>query len=343
MIETPVKPPGGPPPAPPPDPLTRVMDPPPDPGGRHAHACTSCGSPIHEDQAACLACGAMVEQGDGRSGIRRAALGSATALLVLGSAMGAAVAGLPHGKKVPKPAVAGVFGKQAPPAATADPNATADGDTALPGAGDGTATPPAIHPSTPKRSRTPKLPSTTPSPGGGSNSSGGSSSGGSKDSDKKKKAHKKKDPPPKEPTHTGPSLFTTGIAPASAGVFDSSGPHPGAGKSDNTIDSDQDTAWTTGHAGTGIYVSLDVAGSTKALGLVSQTPGYDASVYFSKVSDPPSSLSGWTQAAGVSNAGQKEKVALSGDARKAKHYLIRITGFPAGKTRVSLNEIQLIQ
>jgi hypothetical protein len=341
MIETPVKPPSGPPSAPPPDARTRVTDPPPDPGGRHAHACAACGMPIHEDQAACLSCGAMVEQGDGRAGIRRAALGSAAALLVLGSAMGAAVAGLPHGKKVPKPAVAGVFGKKAPPAATADPNATADGNTPLPGAGDGTATPPAIHPSTPHASKASKSALTSSTSARGSSSNGGSPSGGTPAG--KKHHKKKKEPPPKEPTHTGPTLFATGIAPASAGLFDSNGAHPSAGKSDNTIDSNRDSAWTTGHAGAGVYVSLDASGATKALGLVSETAGYDASIYFSKASNPPSSLSGWSQGGGVSNAGAKERVALSGDARKGKHFLVRITGFPSGKTRVSLNEIQLLQ
>jgi hypothetical protein len=346
MIETPVKakPPSGPPSAPPPDARARVSEPPPDPSARHAHACRSCDAPIHEDQAACLACGAMVEQGGGGAGIRRAALGSVTALLVLGGAMGAAVAGLPHGKKVPKPAVAGVFGKKAPPAATAEPGATADGDTPLPGVGDGTATPPAIDSSTPKTPRTPRTPSTSSATAAGSTSSGsgGSPSGGSNDK-KKSDKKKKKDPPPKEPKHTGPTLFATGVAPGSAGVFDGDGAHPGAGKSSNTIDSDRDSYWTTGHDGTGIYVSLDASGVTKALGIVSQTPGYDASIYFSKASDPPSTLAGWTQAGGISNAGEKEKVPLSGAARKGKHFLVRLTGFPAGKTRISLNEIQLLQ
>src|SRR3954451_9103853 len=95
MIETPVKapPPTGPPSAPPPDARTRVMDLPPDPSGRHQHACTECGLPLHEDQASCLSCGAMVDQGSGYAGIRRAAVGSATALLVLGNGVGAAAAG----------------------------------------------------------------------------------------------------------------------------------------------------------------------------------------------------------------------------------------------------------
>ncbi|MEA2349062.1 MAG: hypothetical protein QOG86_3 [Thermoleophilaceae bacterium] len=318
------------------------MDPPPDPGGRHVHACRACGSPIHEDQAACLSCGAMVERGDSRAGIRRAALGSATALLVLGGAVGAAVAGLPHGKHVPKAAIAHVFGKKAPPPATADPNATANGDTTLPGAGTGTATPPAIHPSSPHNTKTPSSPSTgSSSPSGSSSGSGGSPSGGTP-SKKHHAKQQKKDPPPKEPKHSGPTLFSGGVAPADAGVFDSSGAHQGAGKSYNTIDSDRDSAWTTGHDGTGIYVTPN-SGQTKALGIVSETDGYDASIYFSRASNPPANLADWRPAGGVTNAGAKEKVALSGDARKGKYFLVRVTGFPVGKTRVSLNEIQLFQ
>jgi uncharacterized membrane protein len=69
------------------------MDPPPDPTSRYVHACRDCGLPLHEDQAACLNCGAMVEHPDGGAGIRRAALGSVTALLVLGMAVGAAAGG----------------------------------------------------------------------------------------------------------------------------------------------------------------------------------------------------------------------------------------------------------
>lgn len=345
MIETPVRAhrPGGPPSAPPPNPRARVTEPPPDPDARHLYACRSCDAPLHEDQAACLACGAMVEKGDGRAGIRRAALGSVTALLVLGGAMGAAVAGLPHGKKVPKPAVAGVFGKKAPPAATAEPGATADGDTPLPGAGDGTATPPAIDSSTPKTPRTPTTPSTssaTPS-GSASSGSGGSPSGGSNDK-KKSEKKKKKDPPPKEPKHSGPPLFTNGVAPAEAGLFSGSGAQPSGGKSGNTIDSDRDSAWTTGHAGAGVYVA-PLSGTTKGLGLVSETADYDASIYFAKGDEPPSDLGGWTPAGSISNADARHKFSLSGNARKGDYFLVRITGFPPNETRVSLNEIQLFQ
>ena len=90
MIESPVKPPpgGGPPVAPPPDPRTRVMDPPPDRTARHGFACRQCGSPLHADQAACLACGAMVESEDERIGLRRVVAGSSAVLLLLGGAVG---------------------------------------------------------------------------------------------------------------------------------------------------------------------------------------------------------------------------------------------------------------
>src|SRR2546426_5188440 len=97
MIESPVKPPplGGPLHAPPPDPRTRVPDSAPDPAARHEFGCRYCGAPLHADQAACLSCGAMVETADDRIGLRRAVTGSAAILLLLGGAVGAAVAGLP--------------------------------------------------------------------------------------------------------------------------------------------------------------------------------------------------------------------------------------------------------
>src|SRR5205809_345617 len=126
MIETPVKP-------PPPDPRTRVMDPPPDTSARHDRACRHCGSPLLEDQAACLVCGAMVEDGGARIGVRRAALGSVTALLVLGGAVCAAVAGLPHGKHVGKAPIAQVFGKKKIPPATAEPGSGSGSGSGAPG------------------------------------------------------------------------------------------------------------------------------------------------------------------------------------------------------------------
>src|SRR5919198_3615696 len=143
-IETPIKPAsGGPHSAPPPDPKTRVIFPPPDAESRYEHACPECGLPVHEDQAACLSCGAMIEQPDGGAGVRRAALGSVTALLVLGGAVGAAVAGLPHGKRVPKAQTAQVFGPKSIPPATAGTNGTGVKPvTPLPGTATGKSPPP---------------------------------------------------------------------------------------------------------------------------------------------------------------------------------------------------------
>ena len=128
MIESPVKP----APlssrrasAPPPDPTTRALDAPPVAGLVHDRACAECGSPLHADQAACLSCGSMVEETEGRVGLRRAAFSSATALLVLGIAVGAAVAGLPNGKHIGNAPIAQVFGTKAiPPATVTSPPAS---------------------------------------------------------------------------------------------------------------------------------------------------------------------------------------------------------------------------
>jgi hypothetical protein len=348
MIETPVKapPPSGPPSAPPPDARTRVMDPPPDPGGRHEHACVECGAPLHADQAACLSCGAMVELGEGGAGIRRAALGSVTALLVLGAAVGAAVAGLPHGKKVPKAVVAQTFGgpKKAIPPATAD-SGTGTGSgatTPLPGGGSGSTPPPITH----SHTRQHVGPVTNPHSTGGSTTGGstsGGTTGGSSDTGGSTKhgssstasddSHHGGKPPP-------PTLWNTGEQPAAAGVFDSS-PHPGAGKSDNTIDSDAASAWTTKGTGIGVYVDVN-PGSYKKIGVISETPGYGAFVYYSTADDPPATLALWSPVGSTSAAGFKKRFALKGEARNAKHYLVRITDQPA-KGSVSLNEIQLFQ
>src|SRR5919202_895698 len=180
-IETPIKPAsGGPPSAPPPDPKTRVIFPPPDAESRYEHACPECGLPVHEDQAACLSCGAMIEQPDGGAGVRRAALGSVTALLVLGGAVGAAVAGLPHGKRVPKAQTAQVFGPKSIPPATAGTNGSGGGlkpVTPLPGTSTGKSPPP-IAPVAPHKAKTPKA-NRKPASGnaGKSTGSGNTSSG----------------------------------------------------------------------------------------------------------------------------------------------------------------------
>src|SRR5437763_16753471 len=160
MIESPVKPPpvGRHPVAPPPDPRTRVPDLAPDPAARHEFACRYCGAPLHADQAACLSCGAMVETADDRIGLRRAVTGSAAILLLLGGAVGAAVAGLPNGKHVGKGPIAQVFGKKpaAPiPPATVTPAPRSGGglgkSTPLAGSSKTPTKPPPIH-----KSSTPK-------------------------------------------------------------------------------------------------------------------------------------------------------------------------------------------
>jgi hypothetical protein len=345
MIETPVKapPPGGPPSAPPPDARTRVTDPPPDPGARHHHACVECGLPLHDDQAACLACGTMVDQGSGYAGIRRAALGSATALLVLGSAVGAAVAGLPHGKHVGKAPVAQALAPKKPiPPATADAGSAPNsgGATDLPGAGTGSKPPP-IAPETPHGSDSSGIPSSA-APGG---SGGGTPSGGSGGSDAKtngdtdgktgdKKDHRDRDTGSGKPA--GPSLFSRGEAPENAWVFTSSGQSDGGGA---TIDSNPKSAWTTSRRETGIEIDPGPDGF-RQIGVVTTTPGWSLEVYFSTSIDPSGYPSPDWQSVGSTNATGKDVLDLDGAARTAKHYLVWVAH--TGGKRVRINEIQLM-
>src|SRR3954466_9952653 len=140
MIETPVKAPSrnGGTVAPPPDPRLRVSDPakrvagpPPETAALHDRGCAECGAPLHPDQAACLNCGTMVEDRAARTGRRQAVVGAATALLLLGGTVGAAIAGLPHGKSVPKKSPLAAVPQKPIPPATPNPGGS---HTPLPGA-----------------------------------------------------------------------------------------------------------------------------------------------------------------------------------------------------------------
>jgi hypothetical protein len=306
------------------------------------HACTECGSPLHEDQAACLSCGAMVDQGSGFAGIRRAALGSATALLVLGTAVGGAVAGLPHGKHVAKRPEARVFGpKEIPPAtAEAPPGTGADGATDLPGA-DAGSKPPAIAPKTPRGSDSTSLPP-APGPSGSSGvgSSRGSPSGGSGGSDTNGDEAVKDKPKPgdkgdgdKDPKPTGPKLNPLGEQGAAASIFTSDGPSSASG-ADKTIDGEADTAWTTHSSGRGVMVTPR-AGDWNAVGVVTETPGWSVTVYETDVASPES-MDDWTFKTST-NAGRNDKL----DVDDARHYLVFVTS--TGGETVRINEIQLFQ
>jgi hypothetical protein len=312
------------------------MDPPPDPGARHEHACTECGTPLHEDQAACLSCGAMVDQGSGYSGIRRAALGSAAALLVLGTAVGAAVAGLPHGKHVGKAPLAQVFTpKKTIPPATADSGSGAGSDstTKLPGSGTGSK-PPAIAPETPHGTGSSGLP-TTPSTGGGG-STGGAGTGSTTPTKKPAETPKHRVPSTRSHGSPLPSLYATGEPPTAATVFTTSGPSRASG-ADNTIDSLAKTAWTTRTNDRGIMVTPQ-AGDYRAIAVITETPGWTVEIWYTNA-DPtggPGS-GGWKQGPTQDPVGRRPKLKVP----DAKHYLVWVTD-TVGK-RVAINEIQVFQ
>lgn len=349
MIETPTRP--GAPVAPPPDPRRREPDPPPEPSSRYEHACADCGAPLHRDQAACLNCGAMVDDSSGGAGIRRAAVGSVTALLVLGGAVGAAVAGLPNGKHIPKAATTQVLVKpKPPPQATAGTNGTGAKPIApLPGGGN-TAKPPPLAPVKPHRAKAKTAGKSNGAKNGGSNSGSGSSGGspsgnGSKNNNNNNKGNPKGNGKGKGKGHHNPplALFTTGEAPSDAGQFSTaSGPSANPGSADNTIDSDVHSAWTTSSAGRGVYVQPSHTGYHQ-IGVVSSTPGYDVKVYYTTAGSPPANILDWHQVGQSTNASSKQAFDLGGGARHASYLLVLIDALaPGSSPHVSLNEIQLL-
>lgn len=361
MIETPVKapPPTGPPAAPPPDVRTRVMDPPPDPGARHLHACEECGTPLHPEQAACLSCGTMVDRDSGviGAGIRRAALGSATALLVLGCAVGAAVAGLPHGKHVGRGPIAKVVGPKALPPATGGSN-TGSGSGNSPLADSGTGTkPPALAPTAPKSDNAPKFPKAPSSSGGGGgggsspgtggttpNTSSGSDDGGSGTQGSNQGDQGDQGDQggqggqgghPKTPH--GLSKFNTGQQPDAAHIFTSSGESDGAG---TTIDGNTKTAWTTSRSKIGVEVDPPPY-TYRRIGILSATPGWSLEVYYTTKTSPAGYPSPDWKPVGSTNATGKDDLPLDGEARHAKHYLVWVAN--TGGKHVRINEIQLME
>jgi hypothetical protein len=353
MIESPIQapPPSG-SPVEPPTFIPPVPDaPPPDLGALHDDVCEHCLAPIHADQAACLSCGKIVERDGGGMTWRRGAAASVAALLLIGGAVGAAVAGLPHGKKVPKVASAKkptgqAFGQKPIPPATATP---APSDTAPLPSTKSPKTPPAIAGGTPG----PSAPS-----GGGSPTPGPRTTPGGGGSHTRTTPHHKTTKHRKKHTAPGASsagLFTTGVSPIDGELFD-----PSASNDDhpdqviNTYDSDADTAWstktyTTGDGtldkpGVGVRVEVGTRGY-KALGIVTRTPGFRAQIYYTDSESPPSTLGDWKPASTRRSIGPKQRIALQGDARKGKWYLVWITSVPKGKakSRAKISEIQLLQ
>lgn len=347
MIEAPIKapPPTG-QPVEPPVFIPPVPDaPPPEWQALHDRVCEHCLAPIHPDQAACLSCGKIVEDGGGVTW-RRGALASIAALLLVGGAVGAAVAGLPHGKKVPKVAskrpTGQPFGQRTLPPATASPT-------------------PSTKPPTAKLPKTPKAPPaihsgpSTPAPSGGTGSSPSPSSGSRGGSSPRHHSTPKKKHKHTAPGASSDGLFTTGVSPSDGNLFDPEG----NGKDDhpddviNTYDSEASTAWRTkiyqtgdrtlDKTGVGVEVRAGTPGF-KALGILTRTPGFKATVYYSMDDTPPAALAGWKQATDSTRISKRQRVGLKkGEARKATWYLVWITLLPSHKKFAAISEIQLLQ
>ena len=344
MLETPVKPavPQSEPwPAAPPDPTTRVVEAPPEPPFLAERSCHVCGFPLDADQAACLVCGSMVEDRDERVGLRRAALSSASALLLVGLAVGAAVAGLPHGKHVPKPPVPSLLG-QAP---RSIPPATS---TTLPSGPSKSGGPPKLEPlpgQTASAKPPPPIETSHPSPAAGNNATASTSGGSSSNTGNggtSSNSNNNGNGGQHHHHHTGPKIpdlyVATPVAAAYNWPIES---HLVSAL--KTIDQEK-TVWTSpaGKTNVGVFVHGE-NGPYTGIGVISGTPGYGLEVSYSKGTVRPTSSSDWKTVKTINTAVAKQRVSLTGAAQNAAYYLIRITRLPKGKASVTLAEIQLLQ
>jgi hypothetical protein len=147
-----------------------------------------------------------------------------------------------------------------------------------------------------------------------------------------------------------------GDPPYSASLFD-----PYAGSTDehaNTagraVDQKLSTAWTSGdHPGglgkPGIGLVLETGGfqSWSALGIDTATPGFDASVYSTDQSSPPTAApdaagSGWKLEGKQKGVAGHKRIGVRGATSQPTYFLVWITKLPAGKSRVGLSEVTLL-
>jgi serine/threonine-protein kinase len=122
--------------------------------------------------------------------------------------------------------------------------------------------------------------------------------------------------------------------------------HPNASLA---IDNDRTTAWTTQHyisanlgkAGVGLYVDARPSTPARALQIVTDTPGWNATVY-ARNDKPPYSWPdpGWTQVSPPTTVGGQQSILLSSGTTRYRYYLVWITSL-GGHDAVSINELTL--
>jgi hypothetical protein len=321
-----------PPPPPPPPPAPAAPD----------RACAECGAELDEHQEVCVECGHAVgphERRRLRGALRTGSLAAFVVLVGASAAYGLSAGGASNVRDLgvgPKPPTPDTVAQATPtlPPATTSPTP----DTVPP------ATP------TPPPASTSSTPATTPTP-----------------SAKPKKAAKAKTPAtttPSTPSSTANTPSTTGTTkhhtthhhhtttpaktPPPSWVADGDPPYEafsygGGSKPKQAIDGDTNTAFKAGRTGIGVIVDTGQAQPYSSVGIVTSTPGYAVTVYYSNNKtgsggDP--TANGWKRDGAASNVAKYQQVHIK--ANQARYLLIYITKLPPGKSSAAVNEIKLI-
>jgi len=101
-------------------------------------------------------------------------------------------------------------------------------------------------------------------------------------------------------------------------------------------DGDASSYWSATQ-GDGVWVETSNP-PYRHLGIVSATPGYSATVYYTTKSKRPKSKGGWTKIRSIGSAKNRQRVWLPKAARSASYYLLVIDS----RGPVRINEIQLL-
>jgi hypothetical protein len=117
------------------------------------------------------------------------------------------------------------------------------------------------------------------------------------------------------------------------------------------VDGDPGTAWTTeiyydntlGKPGVGLYVDAGKSVVAGTMSLVTQTPGYAATIYASASAPNPDRFDvgsgGWVKVGSASDVQRHQTIHLSGGGAY-RYYLVWITSL-GGRDQASINEIRL--
>jgi serine/threonine-protein kinase len=115
------------------------------------------------------------------------------------------------------------------------------------------------------------------------------------------------------------------------------------------IDNQPDTFWQTqtyysaqlGKAGVGLYLDAYPGTSAKALQIMTDTPGFTATIY-ARHNSPPLHWpdSGWTQVSSPTKVAGRQNIALSSGSTQYRYYLVWITNL-GGHTSLAINQVTL--